>query len=396
MLRRGLLAWIGLVSLAAATLPLQVARAQTTYEVRVGDAYFKRGIHAMFNRYYPEALKVHQGDVLHFVANGFQSVTLLPAGEGAKEWRLANASSRSDPWAFLQSDPDDGTRAVKINGAFFRSTSVECGSAQAPCVHDGTQLLNSGLAEGRLDYFVRVDAAPGTVMYAISLLHAEMDIRVEVVGADDAASDPAAVGERSRQMVGRDIDAAIALHQKFNAKSTRHRDPQTKKVYWDAWAGVDSKHVSLLGMYPRKLRIKRGQFVRWHFDTLDNELHNVVLPLGRASVIRANSYVPVCDPDGDGGPGPDNPADLRAPPYCSASEQAEVDLDDREANEVGNGVFTGRNDLEGSGIRGSDDAEGRDPFSESPWDLRFKTSRKTFGYFCTVHGPVMSGKVIVR
>jgi plastocyanin len=396
MSRRKSSALCGVVALIVAMLPLATARAQTTYDVVVGENYFKGGVHAMFHRYYPEALKVHQGDTLHFTADGFHSVTLLPAGEGPKEWRLANASSRSDPWAFLQSDPDDGARAVKINGAFFRSTNPECGSAEAPCVHDGSQLLNSGVAGGPLDYVVRVDAPPGTVLYAISLLHAEMDLRVEVVGEGDAASDPAELQQRFTHMLRRDIDSAVALHKKFNAKDTKHRDRQTKRVYWDAWAGVDSKHVSLLGMYPKKLRVRRGQAVRWHFDTLDNELHNVAMPLGKANEILTNTFQPACDPDGDTGAGPDNPQDLGAPPYCSVTEQTEVDLDNREANDVGNGVFTGSGDLETSGIRGSDNAEGRDPFGEAPYNVRFKAARKGYRYLCTVHGPIMSGRVIVR
>jgi plastocyanin len=380
----------------AAMLPLATARAQTTYDVAVGETYFSGGVHAMFHRYYPESLKVQQGDTLHFTADGFHSVTMLPAGDGPREWRLANASSRSDPWAFLQSDPDDGDRAVKINGAFFRPTNPECGSAEAPCVHDGSQLFNSGVAGGTLDYFVTVNAPPGTVLYAISLLHAEMDLRVEVIGEGEAPSDPADIQQRSSEMLRRDIDSAIALHRKFNARDTKHKDRQTRRGYWDAWAGVDSNHVSLLGMYPKKLSIRRGQVVRWHFDTLDNELHNVAMPLGKANEILANTFQPACDPDGDAGPGPDNPQDLGAPPYCSVPEQTEVDLDNREANQVGNGVFTGRRDLETSGIRGSDNAEGRDPFGEAPYDVRFKASRKGYKYFCTVHGPIMSGRVIVR
>jgi plastocyanin len=350
----------------------------------------------MFHRYYPKSLKVRQGDTLHFSAEGFHSVTLLPAGERPQQWRLANASSRLDPWAFLLSDPDDGERAVKINGAFFRSTHPECGSAELPCVHDGSQLFNSGVVAGPLDYFVTIDAAPGTVVYAVSLLHAEMNLRVEVVGDGERASDPAAIRQRSKDMRRHNIETAVALHKKFKAKRTKHKDPQSKRVYRHAWAGVDGKHVSLLGMYPKKLRIRRGQSVRWHFDTLDNELHNVAMPFRKAKQILMDTFQPVCDPDGDTGPGPDNPHELGGPPYCSVPGQTEVDLDDREANRVGNGVFTGAGDLETSGIRGSNNAEGRDPYGEAPYDVRFRVPRGRYRYFCTIHGPIMSGRVIVR
>jgi plastocyanin len=148
-------------------------------------------------------------------------------------------------------------------------------------------------------------------------------------------------------------------------------------------------------MYPKKLRIKRGQRVRWHFDTLDNEVHNAVLPYGAATDILNNTFQIVCDPDGDGGPGPDNPADFGAPPYCAIPEQLEVDLDEREPFVRGNGVFSGSGDLENSGIRGSQNLTGRDPFDEAPWDVRFM-KRGRVRYFCTVHGPIMTGSVVVR
>jgi hypothetical protein len=134
---------------------------------------------------------------------------------------------------------------------------------------------------------------------------------------------------------------------------------------------------------------------RWHFDVLENEIHNLVFPYRQAQEITLNSFQSVCDPDGDEGAGPDFPAPSSLPPKCPIPEQGEVDLDPPEARERGNGVFKG--DVEASGIRGSDDAAGRDPFHEAPWDVRFaKASKKGFRCFCTIHGEGMSRRVVVK
>jgi hypothetical protein len=382
--------------IAAVVFPVAPATAQTTYEVGVGGIYFDGAVRAELMRFYPEELLVHQNDVLRFTTDSVQGVTVLPAGADPVMWRLDNASSRDDPWAYLLGDPDDGAGATKYNARYFTPTNGDCGDEATPCEFDGAgpEPYNTGAGATGLDHSLRITAAPGATLWAISVYHQEMNLRIEVVPDTEPASDPAAVADAARAQRERDERRATTLHKRYSKKHTKQRTPSG--VRWDGWAGVDSNHVSLYRMYPRRITLKKGQRVRWHFDLLQNEIHNLVFPYREAQEITFNSFQPVCDPDGDDEPGPDLPPDSGAPPYCLIPEQAEVDLDPREARERGNGVFKG-GDVEASGIRGSDDDAGRDPFHEAPWDVRFaKKSKKGFRYFCTIHGQGMSGRVVVK
>ena len=64
------------------------------------------------------------------------------------------------------------------------------------------------------------------------------------------------------------------------------------------------------------------------------------------------------------------------------------------------GILTGGGDVEGSGARsGQLLQQSEDGLNgESPWKLRFNKESPKGGwtYMCTIHGPLMSGSVIVR
>jgi plastocyanin len=379
--------------------PASTATAQVTYEVTVGGTYAVGGVSAELMRFFPADLRVHQGDVVRFTTDSFHGVAILPAGSDPTAWRLDNASARTDPWSYLQDDPDDGAGAAKYNARYFIPTRIDCGSQAAPCDVDGAgpDPYNTGAVPSGFDHSVRVTAAPGTTLWGVSLYHLHMDLRIRVVADEEQASDPAAVARAVQAQRARDVETAISLHERFSSGRSRHEDARSGRLVWDVWAGVDTEHVSLYGMYPRKLLVKRGQRVRWHFDAIENEIHNVVFPYAEAEEITFNTFQRVCDPDGDSGPGPDFPAESGEPPFCAVADQAEVDLDPREAIERGNGVLVGNSDVEASGIRGSDDLAGRDLFHEAPWDVKFReTSRRGFRYLCTIHGAGMSGRVVVE
>ena len=382
--------------IGGALLPVAPAAAQTTYQVDVGGIFFDGGVRAEFMRFYPDELTVHQNDVLRFTTDSVHSVTVLPVGADPVMWRLDNASARTDPWAYLLDDPDDGPGATKYNVRYFTPTGGDCGDEATPCEYDGVgpEPYNTGAGATGLDHSLRIAAPPGSTLWAISVYHQQMNLRIDVVPDAEPTSDPEVIAGEAREQRDRDERRATALHEKYSKKRTKHRTPSG--VRWDAWAGVDSKHVSLYRIYPKRLELKKRQRVRWHFDVLQNEIHNLVFPYREAQEITFNTFQPVCDPDGDDEPGPDVPPDSGQPPFCLIPEQGEVDLDPREARERGDGVFKG-GDVEASGIRGSDDDAGRDPFHEAPWDVRFaKTSKKGFRYFCTIHGEGMSGRVVVK
>jgi plastocyanin len=145
-------------------------------------------------------------------------------------------------------------------------------------------------------------------------------------------------------------------------------------------------------MYPRKLKIRKGDRVRWRFDRLPFELHTVSFPRKKALQIIQGDFVPACDPDGDAGAGPDTPPELEGPPFCNDPSQLEFELQPRSMHKYGNGKVRSAKDFETSGVRGEFG------FNENPYTLKFtKTSnKKGFKYICMIHGGFMGGNVVVK
>lgn len=367
------------------------AQAQTTYEVFVGQ-FLEGGPAAESMRFFPDTISVHPGDTLHFTSNGFHTATLLPVGTGPVQWIESQATlGTSQPYAFAQPDPDDGPTSYKLGNAAIFATDPTCGGAGQPaCSFDGSSVLNSGAPFfGPFDFTVEVEVAAGSTFYVVCIIHgAMMRMRVEVVGGGAAASDPAYIEDANEAALTQDLDTANALHERFSGRASSHISPDGTRV-WDAWAGVDSRHVVLYGFYPSRLRIDRGDTVQWHFDSLTYEDHTVTLPLSTGREIARNAPL-ACDPDGDGGAGPDNPPDLEEPPFCSDPGQLEFEIDDRFVNPSGNGVFKGR-DLENSGVLGANSFLG-----DANYELRFPKASPDggFKYLCLIH-PFMRGRVIV-
>lgn len=380
---------IMLALLIGVFLPATPAAAATTYEVEVGR--WLEGAPAESMRFLPGSIDVHRGDVLHFAGLGFHTATLLPVGDGPVEWFDTMARpGTSDPYAVVQPDPDDGS--YKFSVPAFMPSSSTCGAPTQPaCPFDGTSLLNSGVFSGALDFSATVTAAVGSSFYVVCVIHGpKMRMRVNVVARSEAASNPADLAAANEAAIEQDTDSAVALDEKFGALRTWHARPDGSKV-WDAWAGVETDHVALYAMYPRKLVLDQGDTVQWHFDSLNFELHSATFPLSTGKEIRRGSFVPSCDPDGDGGPGPDTAPVLDAPPFCADPSQLEIDVDPRFIPVGGNGTFRGA-DLESSGVRGS-----LSPLGDDNYDLTFArpSGEEPFKYLCVIH-PWMRGRVVVR
>jgi plastocyanin len=162
---------------------------------------------------------------------------------------------------------------------------------------------------------------------------------------------------------------------------------------WDAWAGVENHWVTLYPMYPAHLKIKKGQNVRFHFDSLIYETHTVSLPQPKALEAVSRDFIPQCDPDGDSGAGPDtnptSPPDQF--PACPEGSELELEAAAEITTPAGDGVYTGGNDFENSAIRGV--LAG----NYTSMTVRFTkaTGSKPLKYICLIH-PFMVGKITVK
>ncbi|MGH2730625.1 MAG: hypothetical protein ACRDJI_08445 [Actinomycetota bacterium] len=373
-------------------VPTMTASAMTTYDVQVGREFPEsRGIPGFSARYYPESIRVHKGDTIHF--RGGPGL-FLPAGEDPTEWRLANAANLGDPYFPFQADPDDGADAVKFNLDLFEPLEG-CGDAAAPCEFDGKDVLNSGDVR---EFFVTITANPGDVLIAIPPFGMGTEFRIDVVAQNEAASTQEELDLLAKDLKKQDLDRATELHEEYSDKKEKETT-DGGEVVWDAWAGFDEGPIALLAMYPHKLRIKRGQSVRWNFS-LTNELHTATLPFAKAESLAFNNFSPQCDPDGDEGTLPDRDPTNKEQENEACKEPAitEFDMDRRERNTPrGNGIFTGNKDFEYSGLRAWDQGED-DFFDPTPWEVQFDKVSPDEGwrYFCTFHGKFMDGFVIVN
>jgi len=390
----GLLALVGAIA-----LPATGAGAATTYEVQVGAPLFAlpaaNGAPADGMRFYAPPLKVHQGDVITYGMAGFHTATMLPANTDGDTWVAANVAGLGKPYSFVAPDPDEGATGLKFNNKSILPSSLDCGDATAPCPYDGSQVVNSGIVDAndvngqQYNFSVQVNSAVGSTTTVLCLIHLGMRLQITVVASTETATTQAEIDTYAGQKANHDARAASRLHRSLLATSSH---PQGGVV--QAYGGYDGPHFALDFFYPPKIELKKGQRVQWHFDQLAFEDHTVTLPAKRALRIAGNSMVPVCDPDGDLGTMPDQPADLKATTLATVcpggASQIELDIDPRFAPPAGDGVVTSTHDFESSGI------EGANVGNTTALTLRFgaKTVNEPYTFRCMIH-PFMRGKVIV-
>ena len=355
------------------------------------EAFALSGANAATHEFFPKRLNVAEGDDVHFDVGGFEGVFILPSNVGAQDWIDEFASTPTDPFSFVIEDPDEAPGNLKGNPVIVLGTDATCGgSSQPPCSVDGTGVHSSGLfpTGDFLTYDVTIDLNEGDFVWVVNSVFPDQSMKISVVDPADRTSQSDIDAERIHAFK-RYADAAAALHTKLSNKQTRHRTRGGGRV-WDAWAGYDTQHFDLLDFYPQRLKIKKNDRVRWHFDSLIDEIHTVSVPRAKALQTAANVFAPVCDPDGDGGAGPDNPPDLEGPPFCSNVAQLEFDIPAGFVLPRGNGIYRQGNNLESSGARGGG-------LPENPYTLKFakRTSNQGNPYICMLH-PFMRGRVVVK
>ena len=410
------IALLGAVALVATAFPLLSVSASHSgnLTVQVGEFFpigancnpntFRncRGAESM--RFLAPTLRVHEGDIINFEIPGFHTATLLPRPTDVDDWAAENAGGTDKPFSLLMTDPDDteidpgasaGKPSLKANPDAAFPSSTDCGSAgQPPCDYNGTEVVNSGVPEGEGEetpsFSVTINAAPSDdAIWVICLVHPHMRLRIKVVDDAETPTSQSDIDSFRASAVAADQDWAEAKDAKLLNTRRSHVTAGGRRVF-DVQAGVDSHTASILAMYPRKLTIRRGQRVRYHFDDLIYEIHTASLPFGKALQVLEDFFAPVCDPDGDSGPGPDEPASPPPGPPCDPITQLEIDVPARGAQTQGDRVFNG-SDYQNSGIRGA-------TFDTSSFNVRFNavSGRRGFRYFCLVHGPFMDGRVRVR
>lgn len=389
-------------------LPMVSAPAQpavTTYEVQTGADFSDRAnpyengapIKGAFSlRIYPGSIDVHQNDVIHYFGFGLPIFLDGPV----REWEEENRAYIGDPYFDLVPDPDEGEGQFKFNPVFEDATG-DCTDQANPCSVDFQSVFNPGFVE---EGWVKITAPPNTTGYALFADGSYQ--RIQVVGNNDTASTQAELDARAEEMMDHDYETLASLYQRFVNKRSSHVNANGKRV-WDAWAGIDEGPLAIDQMFPRRLRIKPGDRVMYHFK-LDFNAHTVTLPQSYAFSLYESydgtNFGPVCDPDTDSGNAPDVPAtfpDEEGPPVCPDGSTFEDDVNPEEISARGDRVYRGGDDVEHSGVRLAEYLETQSTDllrNEDPYTLRFPkpSSKKGYKAICYVHGPFMNNRIIVR
>nr|QEO74177.1 hypothetical protein [uncultured bacterium] len=354
------------------------ATAQTprTYEVLTGAPV--PGTEAFDFHMFPSELTAHPGDTLHF---DWGSVALLPTGQTEVPFG-----------GFFAADPDDD--GFKVDGALFFPTEAgtDCGlRANDPCIYDGHQLLYPGDQNFRNGFFVKIADTLDDAEFVVSNLFHTLTVTVDSGAPQSPVEDPNL--ESHLAASAQEAEELLEMLNDVQYETT----PEGKRVY-TAYMGYDTDHISFFEAFPQDLRIRKGDAIQWNFAQNVVEPHTASTPPKKAKkwADAAFQSAPVCDPDGDEGPGPDQPADFENPMLCEDPSMAELDLPNKFAKEQGDDkVPTGGDreaDYDTSGLRG-----GPEGIPDDPYALKFvrKSRDVPFTVMCSIHWN-MKTKVTVR
>ena len=382
--------------------PAAAQTATAVHEVEVGK--FFDAVPGESMAFYPSSLRVHSGDVLHFTneageipETGTHGVLALPPGERPQPWQEDNARNLDGEWATFLTDPDDeagaAPSAVKLNWKLLVPTDLSCGTAENPCITGTSPASRSPFSSGisfPLDFYLKVEAEPGTQLWILCPIHMNMKMKLDVVADSDPATSAAEVAAANEAKLARDAEKAARLHRTFSNRRTSTVRKDGTRV-WDAWPGIDRGTVSLFGMYPKSLAIKRNDSVKWRFGQLSHEIHSVTFPLTDALDVNNAPWLKLmCDPDTDEGEAPDlDPGDGPCP--APPSDVWEFDLHPRFYFPAGNRSLRG-DEYESSGIRGAGVG-----VLDKPYTMRFPqhSGKAVWEYACQLH-PTMRGAIKVR
>lgn len=141
---------------AAPVTPLFTITADRAAAVPAGHKW-------LFNDFFPRTATIATGGTFQFTNEGFHTATLLPTS-----WSVA---ADNDVNGLAAADIDDSalnpngtTKTIANFAAIMPVPAQGCGTADAPCVFDGTGAVSMGapLAGPPVPFVVTVTAPPGT------------------------------------------------------------------------------------------------------------------------------------------------------------------------------------------------------------------------------------------
>jgi len=391
-----LLLTTGGAAAAAPVTPLFTIAADNAAAVPAGHNW-------AFNDFFPRSATIAQGGTFQFTngggANGFHTATLLPLS-----WTAPVRTADMDVNGIASADLDDtsanpnGTTHVleRLTPLLPVQPAKDCGTADAPCVFDGTAIVSMGapLNPGPpAPFFITVTAPVGTYVFHCRV-HPGMSGTLTVVAAGasgtttaDSADAAAAAQTTADVATGLAVEAAAS-------KAAVKTNPNGSHTYTLTVGASDpTGHVSILEMLPRSITIHPGDAVAWR-PLAVNEPHTVTFP----GELHTDSLV-LCE----GAGGKDKPA---VPTVVPPATPFDFACNGHPADEIefggGNGtrVVTSPKTVSDSGLvaRASETNAFDVPVTGvlQSWAVRFANAKPgTYHYTCQIHAG-MDGTVVVH
>lgn len=378
----------GSVAVAAPVTPQFTITADRASAIPAGHRW-------SFEDFFPRTATIATGGTLQFTNEGFHTATLLPTS-----WSVAAdldvngaASADIDDTAL---NPNGTTKALENIGPLLPVGPTQgCGTADTPCVFDGSGIVSMGapLAGPPAPFVVTVTAPPGVYAFHCRI-HPKMAGSLTVVAAGAAGTTTAAAADAAAATQATDDVAAGMKAETAAAKATSVKRSNGTTL-WTLTAGTSDPagRVAVLDMLPRKVTIRPGDAVVWrpldrgepHTVTFPNNLNTAAVPMCEGSGGKDTPAIPTVNP-------PTSPLDFG----CDGRPPDEFEFSG------GNGVttITSPQTVSDSGLLAyRTEAAGFDvPASAilSSWRVSFAGARKgTYTYVCQIHEG-MSGTIVVR
>jgi len=245
-----------------------------------------------YTDFFSRKVSVHQGDILDFnFALPGHLISVAPDEAAARAALPLFGTDADDGTA-----PGSGAAPIDLAptalAAFAAPPAGGCGTAPASVCHfngtfDPTMLGPQGSGP---DWFVQIDASPGTYHY-LCFVHPGMTGTLEVVAGAQPSTTQAQVNASGHAQFISDRAQATDAEAAANVPSFTGGAPGTRT--YTSYVGLNAakNHVAMFEMLPAHLNLVQGDSVRfvWQFV----EAHSVTLPRTNDS---PQLFFPDCGP----------------------------------------------------------------------------------------------------
>jgi plastocyanin len=220
-----------------------------------------------------------------------------------------------------------------------------------------------------------------------------MRLKVNVVQQNTPGTSQTAIDSYRDSTAASDAHDAAALHAEYKNKQETSPLGKGHRLH-QAWVGLEEVSngggITLYDFYPSRINLEKGDKVRYNFPERF-ELHTATNPKAKAIKFSNESFLSVCDPDGDDGFAPDDEADENG--NCPEGSIPETDTTNQITKVLGDGKITGPNDVESSGLHGPPFVANLSPLPA--WTVKIAMGEGTVKLFCGIH-PFMSQPLQIK